>query len=452
MLHLLLSAALLPIVADVEAPLTVGTQLNFRGGVEARTQESDMPRKSFELTLWVLDQNDLGAELFWLVDERGRGEFPWPERFGRLRVDSYWRTTAEGPAVLYDRGEGRSAVPITLPFLAAEKPLAAGMNIKDGKDGKLDLVVDRPTKVADQPAWHVSVRDAFGPKRTLWVNQQGPVVLRMTENLTLGRGEPYQLQLEHLLTEKLDDTQLTALAKTIDRLTALRGKLNLAPRSHQIDWKAEQLTMLREQLPGVVEIATGTPLAGLVAAAQRDLALQSGRSDAVANLSARFEGRVIEDFSTKGLAGETFNKADLTGQVTVLHFWDYRDEPLKEPYGQVGYLDFMYHRRKAGGLQVYGVAVDGRLSEEKTRAAAERGVRKLKSFMNLSYPVLLDSGGLIKQFGDPRLVGASLPLFVVIGPDTKILHYHVGHYDVHQDQGLKQLDDVVAGALAKQQK
>ena len=69
--------------------------------------------------------------------------------------------------------------------------------------------------------------------------------------------------------------------------------------------------------------------------------------------------------------------------------------------------------------------------------------------MNLSYPVLLDSGSLIKQFGDPRLVGASLPLFVVIGPDRKILHYHVGHYDVHQDQGLKELDHVVIEALQK---
>jgi hypothetical protein len=136
----------------------------------------------------------------------------------------------------------------------------------------------------------------------------------------------------------------------------------------------------------------------------------------------------------------------------VLHFWDYRDEPLKEPYGQVGYLDFMYHRRKPAGLQVYGIAVDGRLADEKTRGAAERGVRKLKSFMNLSYPVLLDSGSLIKQFGDPRLLGASLPLFVVIGPDQKIIHYHVGHYEVHQDQGLKELDQVVLKALEMQEK
>jgi hypothetical protein len=133
----------------------------------------------------------------------------------------------------------------------------------------------------------------------------------------------------------------------------------------------------------------------------------------------------------------------------VLHFWDYRDEPLREPYGQIGYLDFLYHRRKAAGLQVYGVAVNSRLADETTRGAAERSVKKLKSFMNLSYPVLLDGGGLLRQFGDPRVIGASLPLFVVVGPEGTIVHYHVGTYEVQQDQGLKELDDVVAGLLGK---
>jgi hypothetical protein len=155
----------------------------------------------------------------------------------------------------------------------------------------------------------------------------------------------------------------------------------------------------------------------------------------------------VEDFSINGLGDDALSLDALKGQVTVLHFWDYRDEPLKEPYGQVGYLDFMYHRRRPDGLQVYGVAVDGRLADEKTRGAAERSVKKLRAFMNLSYPVVLDSGGFVKLFGDPRLVGANLPLFVVVGPEGKIIHYHVGHYDVHQDQGLKELDQVVQGAL-----
>jgi hypothetical protein len=87
------------------------------------------------------------------------------------------------------------------------------------------------------------------------------------------------------------------------------------------------------------------------------------------------------------------------------------------------------------------------LNEESTRGAVTAGIRRLKSFMNLSYPIVLDGGSLIKRFGDPRLVGASLPLVVVVGPEGKIVHYHVGHYEVDRQDGLKQLDDVVHRAL-----
>ncbi len=446
MLELILSAALAPLLVAAEPQLTAGTQLNYRGSVEARVEEPGKARKTFDLTLWIGQKSDAGAEIFWLLDERGRGEFPWLEHCGRIGVDVQWRSGSPSPALLYDRGEGRSVVPIPLPFLASEKPLAAGTSFQDGK---LDFQVEKPAKVSDQPAWQISVRDPFGPKRTLLVDQHGPLVLALSEKVMMGRGDEYQLKLEFLSSEQLPGEQLSALTKAMEKITALRGKLNQPAQSQDADWKAEQLDVLRAQLPEVVASAATTPLAKLTATAQRDFQLQSGRKDAVTDLGAKFDGREVEEFSAKGFGSESLNRAALQGQVTVLHFWDYRDEPLKEPYGQVGYLEFMYHRRKQNGLQVYGVAVDGRLGDEKTRSAAERSVRKLKQFMNLSYPVLLDSGGLLKQFGDPRLLGANLPLFVVVGPDGKIVHYHVGHYDVHQDQGLKELDQVVLKALEK---
>ncbi|HEX3727679.1 MAG TPA: TlpA disulfide reductase family protein [Pirellulales bacterium] len=444
---MLISTALACAVAGADAPLAPGTQLSYRGSIEAHQQEPGKPHKTFDLTLWVVQKSDAGAEIVWLVEERGRGEFPWSERFGRLGLDAHWRTAAEGPAVVYDRGDGRSTVPVPLPFLEGDKPLAAGEMFHEGK---LEYRVEKAAKTADQPTWQVLARDPFGPKRVLWVQHSGPLVIALNDKVTLGRGEEYQLKLELLSSEQLDAAQLTALTKASDALLGLRGKLNLPARSQEVEWKGEQLAVLQQQLPKAAQTAAGTPLEQLVQTAQRDFELQSGRTTAVTELGTKFAGRDVADFSIRGLAGEQLTQADLAGHVTVLHFWDYRDEPLKEPYGQVGYLDFLYHRRKDSGLQLYGVAVDGRLAEEKSRGAAERSVRKLRSFMNLSYPVLLDTGGLVKQFGDPRLLGANLPLFVVIGPDAKILHYHVGHYDVHQDQGLKELDEVVAKALEAQ--
>jgi hypothetical protein len=97
---------------------------------------------------------------------------------------------------------------------------------------------------------------------------------------------------------------------------------------------------------------------------------------------------------------------------------------------------------------VFGVAVDGRFQQESSTRAAVAGVRKLKSFMNLTYPILFDGGDLIRQFGDPRLAGGDLPLFVVIGRDGKIVHYKIGHYPIDREHGLKELDAAVKGQLA----
>ena len=66
-------------------------------------------------------------------------------------------------------------------------------------------------------------------------------------------------------------------------------------------------------------------------------------------------------------------------------------------------------------------------------------------FMNLSYDVTIDDGTLLNRFGDPRAVGAKLPLWVVIAPDGKVVHYYAGFHTFERRRGLKALDDVVSG-------
>jgi hypothetical protein len=116
----------------------------------------------------------------------------------------------------------------------------------------------------------------------------------------------------------------------------------------------------------------------------------------------------------------------------------------------VGYLDFLHSRRNKLGVQIYGVAVDSRLGNAATASPAVRQVRKLKEFMNLSYPVTLDDGTLLKKFGDPQRVGAPLPLWVAIAPDGKVLHYKVGFYSIKPDEGLRELDSVLVEEIRKQ--
>jgi hypothetical protein len=67
--------------------------------------------------------------------------------------------------------------------------------------------------------------------------------------------------------------------------------------------------------------------------------------------------------------------------------------------------------------------------------------------MNLSYPIAMDAGGTLEKFGDPRALGAKLPVWVVIGADGKIAHYHVGFYSIKADQGLSELDAAVVRTI-----
>ena len=202
--------------------------------------------------------------------------------------------------------------------------------------------------------------------------------------------------------------------------------------------------MLNDELPALAAPVKECPLVSVLQAAQKDLQTQDSRSDALTALKQQAIGKQLEKFSVVGSSGEKLTPEDLKDAVTVLHFWDYRDAPLEEPYGQTGYLDFLARQNK--GVKVYGVMVDDRLDDATSRGQALASARKVKAFMNLSYPVLLDEAMLLKQVGDPRTTGAKLPLFVVIGKDGKITHYHSGFYEVKRDEGLAELGAAMQAA------
>jgi hypothetical protein len=135
--------------------------------------------------------------------------------------------------------------------------------------------------------------------------------------------------------------------------------------------------------------------------------------------------------------------------VIVFHFWQYRGEPLNEPYGQIGYLDFLYSKRKKLGITVIGVNVDERFGTAQS-AVATRSMKSLLDFMKISYAMATDDGTILAEFGDPRSAGAALPLWIVIGHDGTVTHYHSGFYNIKPDEGLKQLDEAVIEAVRRQ--
>jgi hypothetical protein len=436
--------AVLPMASELPDAPTAGLQFSYRGTVAElrRDRPAPSPGKSFDLALLVADTGETGTQLDWLVDERGAGGWPWMERFGRLALDAKFGAVGPlGPALLYDYGGGKAVIGLLPPLFESPQTLEIGATWQ--ADG-LKYEVESARKIGDHDCWQITAENNFGPKSTLWVGKGSPVLVGYDERVFMDRGTEFQLQVRLVGTDQLSNEQLSAEKRGYNTLLALHTKLKRPARSQSDEIPPEQRAMVTEQLAQLEQQVESGPLAKLVRTAARDIHLQAGRADALAQLTQDHLGKPVRKFSITGLGDDKLTEGELADQVTVLHFWDYRDEPLKEPYGQVGYLEFLHNRRKGDGVKIYGIAVDGRLQNEQTRKAAMTSVRKLRNFMNLTYPVLLDDGELLKQFGDPRAVGANLPLFIVVGPDGTIAHHHVGFYPVDRQDGLKELDAVVA--------
>src|SRR5690606_32125131 len=143
------------------------------------------------------------------------------------------------------------------------------------------------------------------------------------------------------------------------------------------------------------------------------------------------------------LDGTPIDPAVLKNKIVVLHFWEYDNDVLTAPYGQVGYLDFLHRKRGKLGVAVIGVAVNPGFRDEQTRARPARSAKNLASFMNLAYPIAADDGSLLKAIGDPRPFGAPLPLWIVVGPDGLIRTYKSGLYEIEANKGLDELDRTV---------
>ncbi|HWA98619.1 MAG TPA: TlpA disulfide reductase family protein [Pirellulales bacterium] len=431
----------LAVAAADDTLLQPGTQWSFRGDLAPVQRQRGPPMKNFDLTMWVIEADDSGVQLYWLVDERGQGQWPWIERFGRVALDPAYKTTgSSGPSLLYDFGTGKNVVPLLPPVMKTDESLAKGAT---WEQDALEFEVEGSANVGDRACWQIAVRNNFGRKRVVWLDKQSPLLVKLEETVFMDRGTEYELSWTFVGSEQLEPAAFDKLGRAFNDLIAVRKKLKRPTRTQSDEFSAEQRELLIAALPKLAAETDGGALAPLVQNAANELKSQASRAEAVATLREQFVDKPAPAFALEGLGGERLSAADLAGKVTVLHFWEYQNEPLKEPYGQIGYLEFLHGRRGGEGVQVMGVAVDARLKNQQTRTVAMASVRKLKEFMNLTYPILLDDGQVLRAFGDPRILGATLPLYVIIDRNGKVADYHVGLQPVDRQEGLKELDDLV---------
>jgi hypothetical protein len=430
--------------------LETGTQLTYAGSMSGVKDDGNPAVKEFTLTLAAIGGEGESLEFAWTLEENGRGSWTWLNHFGRWKPTrrasdgaprvSEESATLPGPALLYARAEGKSIVPLVAPIFVAPKALDSGAT---WSEDRLEHRVTGEATKAGRACWEIDIRSPYGHKRTLWIDKGSPLVVAVKETVFIGQGEEHQLQFELQESKTLTADETAKVAAALDAWTDLRQSLAWEPRSRREELSAEQIAALKAALPKVVDSSAAGPLAAIAAAAQRDATGQKNRAGAVAALADAIVGQPLGELKLTDLSGKAIAAEDLKGKVVVLHFWEYRDTPLEEPYGQVGYLDFLLRRRPEA--VVIGVHVDPRLADEATSRASLAGAKKLKAFMNLSYSIAYDDGSLLKRLGDPRIAGGTLPLFVVVGKDGKVAAYHAGLYEVKATEGLAELERVVDG-------
>lgn len=450
MISSLLTLLVLPLLAGPFDD-AAAVELRYTGALSKSARAADeTPVKRFILYCLVIREADGGRQLAFVLNERGGGGWPWPERFGSIALDSLFKQVSAGsPRLLYEYEGNPLSIPLPLPIPDYSASLKAGAKWMNGKEA---WEVGSTQKVQDRNCWQVDVSTNFGRKRTLAIDAHSPLIVSLEERVFVGQGDEHVLSMQLESMKTLDAEQLARAAPVLAALLKLQSDMQRSENETRPDLTEAQIKVVADALPRLQKESADTPFSSLISAINKDIKGQLQRTDEVSKLAEKFVGKPAPKFLLT-LTDKTEVPAEsLRDKITVLHFWEYQGEPLVEPYGQVGYLEFLYNKRRKLGVQVYGIAVDARIAEQQSALVALKSIHKLKSFMNLDYGIAVDDGKLLAKFGDPTKYGAKLPLWVVIGPDGKVAHFHAGFYKINPDEGLRELDDLLVKMIREQKK
>jgi alkyl hydroperoxide reductase subunit AhpC len=440
--NVLFAPLLLSLAAIGDAPASPESlECTYEGRLEPVAVAEGKPQpKGFTVT-WLVPRSDQNASEALFVVSEDIAALPWPARFGFVPSTG----DEDGPRIGYQFGDRDHVVPLP----GARFPFAEKIeSTPEFAEGRLRVKVEEDRKdVAGRDCRIVSVSGGPSRQETVAVERETGIIVRFESDVFLGRGDRFRMTIDLKQAKPLGD-EAASRQKIVTLLRDIVDALGSSDRESGNDVSAATLDRIAKTQAELAEVAKNTPYESLSQAITRSVADQRNRKPGIAALAEKAVGSPAPPLDLKNLAGEPIDPASLKNKVLVLHFWDYDHSQLATPYGQVGYLDHLYRQREKLGVEVIGVAVDPRFGDPKQRAAALRSAKSLVSFMNLTYPVTTDDGTLLKAIGDPRSLGARLPLWVVIGPDGVVRSYKSGLYELKSNEGLKELDALVTD-LAK---
>lgn len=429
------------LLAAIPARGAETVELRYDGKLVQKSRKGeDREVKSFAV-LALVDRDDAGKPLrvFWQTEERGSG-WAWPESYGQIDFQSPEAEGNRTPQVQHTHDN--LPWPLPLPHLI----FTDRTRLQEGKrwvEGRHEFEVGGVKKQGERQARSVTMATNFGRSHEMQVDDARGILLAAKQKVFMGQGDEFELQFELNSETPLEPERREKTDKARGLLLELQKKLGRDAGTTRVELSAEQLSDVQAWIADIETNAENTALQSLSVEIHRDLKLQTQKLADLTTLAAKFLGRKAPALELTRLDETRVPADEIADKIVVLHFWKYHDDPLREPYGQVGYLDYLQSRRGKLGVKFIGVAVDPKLADPTAKRGVQRAVKKLVEFMNISYTLTQDDGTLLKSFGDPRASGGELPLWVVISPSGEIVHYHVGFYDVKPEEGLAELDRVL---------
>ena len=407
---------------------------SFAGSLLQRGDSDEEILRRFEVQML-----SSGSQHFFHVMDDIRVGCPWPDSYGRT-----------GPAIPPDSVQPHLVYPydgntsvIGLSPLIVSLPEAVNADASWNQAGwQMTAIEQRNTDGV--PTWTVEAREPQGRQQTLTVDAATGATLRAEAEVFMGQGDQFQLTLVRTSVKPLDAAVVAQVTELQRELLTLQAVLKRRPDAFQSELSARQVADVMAAIDRLTALSKDTPLDSLVKQLTTDAEQQQKRLVSIASRAGELMNSAAPPFALTLVSGGTLESASLEGKTVVLHFWDYRDTPLSEPYGQTGYLEFLFSQKKKMNVEVIGISTNPDFQTSDNLSRGRRSARKLSEFMNLSYPIGHDDGSLLKSFGDPRDTRGELPLWIVLSPDGKVAHYHAGFYEVDTAQGLKELEAVLA--------
>ena len=400
------------------------------------------PLRDFEIRCLVLPQTSGFPVVLYLMDQTS-DEQPWHAQFGRIEFDAEGLPSPGLPVQRHTHGGQNHWIKLWFGVFPTFAKLAPDAEWTEG-EARYRLVGELVAN--SEPCWQLEIDAPMGRRTTLLIQKSNGAIVAAKHRFFMGMGEQFDLNLKLEELTVADAALIATWTKATGPLLKLQQQIGSAADSAAASSASKPTPPSSAILDEIDQATDGTPFATLAGVIRKEVSAGQQREKAIADLATKFVGRPAPPIVVIPLDGGEPLVLSKPGKLTVLHFWEYQEKPLAEPYGQIGYLDFLAQKRK-DQVQVVGIISHTQVQDSKTAKVALQSARKLREFMNIGYPLGHDTQGALAALGDPRTFDVGLPLWVVIGVDGTILHYHVGYYEVDSNRGLEELDGVVEKAL-----